>query len=79
MKKYALPIVAIGFFFCSMQAQNLNLVRLVTQEDLSGNAQISYLQYGFMAGPKAGNGHTRRYDLEHGSWKEGESVESWVS
>jgi len=52
---------------------------MVFPKDLSGNAQISYLQYGFMAGPKAGKGHTRRYDLEHGAWREGESVESWVS
>ena len=47
MKKYALPIVAIGFFFCSMQAQNLNLVRLVTQEDLSGNARFEAMSGAF--------------------------------
>lgn len=52
---------------------------MVFPKDISGNARIAYLQFGTMAMPKAGHGHTRRYDLEQGIWREGDSVESWVS
>jgi len=52
---------------------------MVFPKDLSGNSTIAYLQYGNMAMPKAGRGHTRRYDFELGKWREGESVESWTS
>ena len=52
---------------------------MVFPKDISGNARIAYLQFGTMAMPKAGSGHTRRYDLEQGNWREGKPVESWVS
>ena len=52
---------------------------MVFPKDISGNATTSYLQFGTMAGPKAGNGNVQRFDFREGEWEEGEFVESWVS
>ena len=52
---------------------------MVFPKDLNGNSTTAYLQFGTMAGPKAGNGNVRRFDFREGQWEEGEIVESWLS
>lgn len=52
---------------------------MVFPKDLSGGTTIAYLQFGNKAGPKVGRGHTRRYDINGDQWREGDSIESWVS
>jgi len=52
---------------------------LVFPKDMSGNARIAYLQFGYRAGRLAGDGHTRRFDLVDDHWIAGEKLEFWRS